>query len=763
MTGVEKQASQSCLTCGKPFQKRGSMTQWIFDTESCSCTSQSTTESTLPKCALCGLPIRTRLGSITHWIFRTHVCECLVTDENSENLSTQELPKDDIIPGAPYEFCGVIGTGGVATVYKAKSKKLGRYVAIKVLQQGVDHERAAQSFSREAKAASKLSHPNVVTVQDFGEMQNGRQYLVTEWIQGITLAQHIARKGRLPVSTAQEIFSQVLDGLSHAHNRGVIHRDIKPSNIMLARGDSGGWTVKIIDFGTAKEIDNEGEMTRAEDMACSPFYMSPEQATGERVDVRSDLYSVGCTLFEVLTGRTPFVGKSLSVVMRHQLEDPPTLKHGSGGADFPPSMEIVVRKLLSKEPSRRYQSAEDAKDALLGRRTKKTITKTFEFLIPPGLQSPATDARKGPWLVIAALAAIVIVAGALFVPFIMQSGPEVPHKTTVQKPKDPSPFQKNAATSFSDSWSDAIGKEHELLPEQSLSSLEPKSVTALTLGRRYPTKKADSDNLDEASRNYAQHRLEGLQRFPHLRHIAILNLPVTEGTVELIAGMSDLTSVTIGDTKVPQNTVEILSVLTKLRSLELEGVSHNKPLPLAGLSKLTNLTWLSFDDTAIGDAESLVELSQLDTLSLIRSQITDRALSYIAQIPNLHTLIVHENKGITRKGCEAIVQSKSLTSLIVGFSQFGDDGVKELAKSETLAAIDFTRSLGITDKSIPLLAYMRKLTKVDLTGTDVSADGIGMLRDMRPALEVRYTPNILEIQEVLPTDEELDRQKYQCR
>ncbi len=759
---MDMQTDPRCVTCGKPFQKRGSMTQWIFDTTSCKCSSatpaSAVIESTLNYCALCGLPVRTKLGSITHWIFKTHLCECLVTDENSEDLSTQELPADDIIDGAPYEFLGVTGSGGVATVYKAMSRKLGRLVAVKVLQSGINQERAAETFLKEARAASKLNHPNVVTVQDFGQTIDGRQFLVTEWIEGITLGQHVSRKGRLPVETAQEVFSQVLDGLSHAHNRGVIHRDIKPNNIMLARGNGGGWTVKIIDFGTAKEIDNEGEVTRAEDLACSPFYMSPEQATGEKIDLRSDLYSVGCSIFESLTGRTPFVGRSLSVVMRHQLEDPPSLRQGSGGAIFPHAMEVCVAKLLAKEPARRYKSAEEAKEALHSKAERKALrTRTrslsFEFAIP--VTKAAATSKKFQWMVFGGCLASLVIGASFIAPLIPQSGIAGAGNKPAKPVATPSPFQKNTDTRYSDTWSDASGNEHELPNDQPLSSLDPKGVTGLALGHGYTTKRAGTEQIDEASKSYAQNRLVGLENFPHLRHLVILSVPVSEEVVKKIANLNDLTTLTFGDTRVPKNTVSILSSLTKLRSLEIEGASLS-PLPLDGLSKLKNLTWISFDDTAIGDATSFVQLDRLNTLSMIRSQVTDKGLANISEIPNLHTLIVHENKSITPKGCTKIIQSKSLNSLIVGYSHFGDAGVKVLCESDTISALDLTRGVGITDKSVPHLLKMKALHKVDLTGTDISEQAIEKLRTGKENLEVKYTPNILEIQEVLPSDRELE-------
>lgn len=359
--------AQLCTQCGKPVGKSGSMTQWIFDPSKCSCSTAETKKTSTTKlCTLCGFPIAIAEGSITQWIFKPRVCTCLLTEQQTVSEGIQ-LPNDDAIPGDRYHFQGVAGHGGAGTVFKAKDTKLGRAVAVKVLSDATDEDRnQAEYFEREARAASKLQHPNVVTVQDFGTMKDGRLFLVTEWIDGITLAQYLSRHGTLSIEAATEVFSQVLDALSHAHNRSVVHRDIKPNNIMLGRTVSGDWTVKVIDFGTAREVDEDIDANSVDNIACSPFYMSPEQAGGN-VDQRTDLYSVGCSLFESLVGKPPFTGHPLSVVMRHQTEPPPHLSIAAG-REFPEYLEQLIGKALEKLPEDRFQSANEMKEALVERR-----------------------------------------------------------------------------------------------------------------------------------------------------------------------------------------------------------------------------------------------------------------------------------------------------------------------------------------------------------------------------------------------------------
>lgn len=365
--------AQLCTQCGKSVGKAGSMTQWIFDPTKCSCSTSENKQSNIAKlCTLCGYPLAVSEGSITQWIFKPRVCTCLVTDQQivADGI---EVPPDDAISGDRYHFLGVAGHGGAGTVFKAKDTKLGRSVAVKVIAGANDEDpRQSEYFEGEARAASKLQHPNVVTVQDFGTMKDGRLFLVTEWIDGITLAQYLSRHGTLSVEAATEVFSQVLDALSHAHNRGVVHRDIKPNNIMLGRTASGDWTIKVIDFGTAREVDKDIDANSVDNITCSPFYMSPEQAGGN-VDQRTDLYSVGCSLFEALVGKPPFTGHPLSVVMRHQTEPPPHLSIAAG-REFPQYVEQLIAKALEKQPEDRFQSANDMKLALVERRASSTVS-----------------------------------------------------------------------------------------------------------------------------------------------------------------------------------------------------------------------------------------------------------------------------------------------------------------------------------------------------------------------------------------------------
>jgi serine/threonine-protein kinase len=226
----------------------------------------------------------------------------------------------------------VIGEGGMGTVFRAEHVLMRKTVAVKLLHPALGKVDAiAQRFTREAQSASKLEHPGIIDVTDFGRTQEGELYLAMELLEGESLAHAIARE-RLPLARAVAIVRQMAQALEHAHEMGVVHRDLKPENIMLCPGEPE--RVKLLDFGIAKmndDTDGKQPLTQAGVAFGTPHYMSPEQAVGEPTDQRSDIYSCGVILFELLTGRKPFVAdQAVTVIKQHLTKDPPAEAHARG-------------------------------------------------------------------------------------------------------------------------------------------------------------------------------------------------------------------------------------------------------------------------------------------------------------------------------------------------------------------------------------------------------------------------------------------------
>lgn len=260
------------------------------------------------------------------------------------------------ILGNRYEILKRIGSGGMADVYQAKCHKLNRYVAIKVLRQEYNEdEEFLQRFIAEAQATAGLLHPNIVTIYDAGEDQ-GCHYIVMELCEGTTLKQYIRRYGRLSVKETVDITRQIASGLLAAHNMGIVHRDIKPQNILIS--ESG--QIKIADFGIARAAATN---TNTPNLMGSVHYLSPEQAKGRFADRRSDIYSLGITMFEMATGKVPFDGdNSVSVALMHLQEEitPPRCYF----PDIPASLERIILKCTMKRTLERYQNAQELLDDL---------------------------------------------------------------------------------------------------------------------------------------------------------------------------------------------------------------------------------------------------------------------------------------------------------------------------------------------------------------------------------------------------------------
>ena len=252
-----------------------------------------------------------------------------------------------------YELAQLLGTGGMAEVYAAVDRRLGRTVAVKVLRSELAHDESVRSrFRREAQSAASLNHPTVVAVHDTGDLGDdvGEPFIVMEYVPGHTLRDVMHRGQPMPVDYALEITAGVLTALEFAHRAGIVHRDIKPGNIMLTPDG----VVKVMDFGIARALNDD--LTITQTVVGTPAYLSPEHAEGQPVDERSDLYSTGCVLFELLTGRPPFDAESAYVVAVQHIQEAPPVPSTLNPA-LPPVLDQIVARALAKDRQARYQTA----------------------------------------------------------------------------------------------------------------------------------------------------------------------------------------------------------------------------------------------------------------------------------------------------------------------------------------------------------------------------------------------------------------------
>jgi serine/threonine-protein kinase len=348
--------------------------------------------------------------------------------------------------GGRYELDGVIGRGGMAEVYRARDLRLDRVVAIKTLRSDLARDPTFQArFRREAQSAASLNHPSVIAVYDTGEDtldNNPVPYIVMEYVEGRTLRDVLREEQRLPAERALQMTDGILRALDYSHRGGIVHRDIKPANVMLTSSGE----VKVMDFGIARALaDSAATMTATAQVIGTAQYLSPEQARGERVDARSDIYSTGCVLYELLTGRPPFQGDSpVAIAYQHVREEapPPSQLDPS----IPQYANAIVMKALAKDPNYRYQSASEMRADIQrasqgmpvsaptmamnsgtqmlpgGPGTQAMRPSTMGYDLPPvNYEEPPRDEGRGKKIAIWAVVGLLAV-GAIVALYMMFSG-----------------------------------------------------------------------------------------------------------------------------------------------------------------------------------------------------------------------------------------------------------------------------------------------------------------------------------------------------
>jgi serine/threonine protein kinase len=295
---------------------------------------------------------------------------------NGADTSRPPDPYDENLTGLHiaqnYEILEKVGEGGMSAVYRARHLHLNREVAVKMLHPHLVANRISRErFSQEARAVSQIEHPNVVRLLDFGITEENRPYIVMDFLRGSSLAQTIRQKGPLDIGTAISVFMQICDALAYTHDKGIVHRDLKPSNVILlekrqrsvsADDAEPPVVAKIVDFGIAKLLPHEdagvAALTQTGDVFGSPLYMSPEQAKGEKLDNRADIYSMGCLMYESLTGVPPINGTNmLEILYRHMNEMPKPMNVVAKDLNkaIPRNLEAIIFRALAKDPKDRYQ------------------------------------------------------------------------------------------------------------------------------------------------------------------------------------------------------------------------------------------------------------------------------------------------------------------------------------------------------------------------------------------------------------------------
>lgn len=423
-------------------------------------------------------------------------------DTNAES-GREDFRPGDVLDGR-YRVESILGSGGMGVVYRVTQMFVDKEFALKTLIKDQISEVKLRRFQQEARAVFALDHPNIVAVKDFGIIED-TPFLVMELIEGETLSARLKRAGRLSLEEAIPIFVQTCFGLGYAHDQGIVHRDIKPSNIMVIDGVETGTegSIKILDFGIAKFSQHDGgeiqSLTKTGEVFGSPYYMSPEQCVGERVDHRADVYSLGCVLFEALTGTPPCVGESaLSTMMQHQIGKVPTLKEASMGLEFPPELEKIVAKMLNKSPDKRYQKLGLVAHHLAALRKGGSDTATFVLDAQEGATQKKDERTRKP---VAARAPDIESAAAN-----LESGPVTvaPKVVSLTMPKFVALvfLILLGSSSIAGLIGYSIGRQQSLLESKSLVAVSPSasaSISASTGNHSSKPLRSETEALSERS------------------------------------------------------------------------------------------------------------------------------------------------------------------------------------------------------------------------------------------------------------------------
>lgn len=605
-----------------------------------------------------------------------------------------------------YEVLEILGRGGFGIVFRAFDETLQRVVAVKVLApEMAAGSPARKRFLREARSSAQVRHDNVVQVH--GVEEQPLPYLVMEFVAGETLEQRIERTGPLATSEVVRIGRQIAAGLAAAHATGLIHRDIKPANVLIERGPNS--QVKLTDFGLARAAD-DASLTQSGFVAGTPMYMSPEQARGERLDQRSDLFSLGSVLYVMLTGRPPFRAEHPLAVLRRVNEDIPR-PIPEIIPEAPPWLCDLIAKLHAKNPDDRYPSAREVIDALTDGETLPT--QSGISFAPPRTSPPIGGWR---WTVVMVVVLPLIVLGVYALP----------------RPIPPSEPSLSPVVPLRQPASDPVGD-----PDRQavlwLRSLGPIQIDLIDGDPPTPRRITADQPLPEGPFRLVYVEFRGMKvnnlgddlvdkLAVHLKGVRLTgaHLPQTESFTT--AGLAKLVELpTFAD-------VSYLGIGSC-------GVDDGMFAHLAKLPKLTNLDAGPLPNVTGKGIGALQACSHLAHLTLIATPLTAEGLEEVQQLPALQYLNISESR-CTEQHITALAKLK-VNTLIAGSSGIND------VMAARLAGLEATTSLSVagnplTDKGLVEFKKLSGLKSLDVGATQVTADGVAELQKALPDCKITW-------------------------
>lgn len=628
----------------------------------------------------------------------------------------------------------LLGRGGMGSVYQVQHLHLQTEYALKCLNRQQQNDASWRRFENEARASNKLDHPNLIKVHDSGLLPDGQPYFVMDLVKGITLADEIKKTGRLPVHIVLKLFIQVGFALSYAHERGVIHRDIKPTNIMLVNNKDGTLSnsVKVVDFGIAKltgqDEFNQQTLTRTGEIFGSPLYMSPEQCMGIAVDHRSDLYSLGCVMYEALTGAPPFVGdNALSTMMRHQSESPLALKEASMGIEFPEQLELLVRRLLEKDPADRYSNASLLTADLVvleqNLHTGVTISLNVDDIKRKSVSWPnqgifgASKSSALFLLTVVSAYGLGLASGVI--------------------------WQRNAETA----------KVPE--PEKDTSHLIERSSSFppaidLRLTSRGPVPIEGSGDGKPVHINYKPRYFTSdvgrvrVFHFPKDANLGKIESAVDpqtstfpmQGEVSLLVPVS----IRVNDTFLNNPILMSKFRPDEIAAFRFQGCEKPIGSVLVHTSKMINLTDVELTDSRAdsSDLKYLERIPNLEKLTFDHSQMTINDVVQFKKLPSLIRLGVSDMKDV-KPLMKVLPSLKNLMRLDIAKCKLDAEDISAIGRIEKLNYLDLTAVASLNDKTLPLLLNAQFLSSIDLEKCRFTRASIPTLQRFPRLISLRIT------------------------
>lgn len=556
----------------------------------------------------------------------------LIDSYDSGDIS--KIANDQTLVGR-YKVLQRLGSGGTSTVYKASDLVLKRFVAVKLLRAGTRTKEQLVRLQREARAICQLQHPNIIDAFDFIVGDDNIPVLAMEFVDGVSLDDLVRQNGPLELEQAIAVCQQICSALDYAHQHNILHRDLKPANVIVQKTEP--IEIKIIDFGIAKLSDEDTSLTSAGVIVGTPSFISPEQANGETVDVRSDIYSLGCLMYKILTGRNPFRGATMMETLQAQIhEEAPTLEEGNGAREYSQELEDIIAKALKKDPGERFQTMSEFSNALNAIRPANNDSQfeTSETETPPSGFTAESKRSKllFPMILLAVLVAVTI--------------------TSLQIAN----IFSNADEPVVDTNSDTFLRIHQIgkrpvgkwiwyfLRTETVSDYQLKALGKLGV-----------DRLTLAKTNIADSQLPLISKLP-LKLLDIRETKITN------AGLR-----TICDT------------MPKLQSILIEDCPNIDSNGYQELRRLTNLRVLSLRHTTVSDKDLKILCPALQKLNVL----------YVANSPN-----------ITNDAIDEILKLKELYALRIDGTKISPVQIKRLSVLPRLLFLGLAE-LGITDNNMP--------------------------------------------------------------